>query len=217
MKVIYVLLRMIVWFTSSIWFMSYCYSGELSESASTIGLVEKARHTTVVTRIKAALLDRKDISSRHIRVKYDGKTVAIAGFVKNKKNIKLIEDIAGKQDESADVKTFLAFAKKLDTVAPYKTRIGEQASDAEIWVKVYASLSSPAARGLLENVDVQAVDVRHGNVYVFLILDKPVEKIDITPHVITITGVVKVFTYKVKAYAEGNATSQVDDETAIKD
>jgi osmotically-inducible protein OsmY len=152
-------------------------------------LVEKARQGAVVAQVKAALMDRKDIRSRYIRVRYDGKRIQLAGFVKDAKQGKQVAEIAKQQEASASVVTFWSYEKDLEDRDPYKTHVGEQASDAEIWVKVRAALCSPAAKTILQHADVQAVDVRHGKVRVFLIVDGPPEDIDLSPHIKPIHGV----------------------------
>lgn len=166
------------------------------------GLVEKARHGAVVAQIKAALMDRKDIRSRYIRVRYDGKTIHLAGFVKDKKQGETVAEIAGKQDESATVTTFWSYEEDLEERDPYLTRVGEQASDARIWADVQEWLRSPAAKGLLAHADVQTVDVRRGKVRVFLILDGPPSDLDISPHVVTIPGVKELSCRTVKTYEQ---------------
>ena len=179
----------------------------LSTMAST--WVEKARHGAVVAQVKAALMDRKDIRTRYIRVRYDGRTRHLAGFVTDKKQGEQIAEIAQRQQEHAVLVTFWSYQNDLEDRDPYKTRMGEQASDAEIWAKVRASLFSPAAKGLLEHADVQAVDVRHGKVRVFLILDGPPEDLDITPYVKPIPGVKEVEVLKMKAYEPAVHLSQL--------
>lgn len=175
-----------------------------SLSSAAQSLVEKARQGAVVAQVKAALMDRKDIRSRYIRVRYDGKTFNLAGFVADKKQGELVAEIAKRHDEKASVVTFWSYEKDLEERDPYRTRVGEQASDAEIWAKVRASLCSPAAQAVLKNADVQAVDVRHGKVRVFLILDGPPEDLDIAPYVKPISGVAEVDVLKVKTYDPGS-------------
>jgi hypothetical protein len=174
-------------------------------SAFASNIVESARQQAVIAQVKAALMDRKDIRSRYIRVSYDGTTIQLAGFVKDHKQGEKVAGIAKRQEESAVVETFWSYEKDLEERAPYKTRLGEQAADAELWVKVRASLCGPDVRGILKNAEVQAVDVRHGKVRVFLILDGPPDDIDISPHVTTISGVKDFSSRTVKAYVGKNA------------
>ena len=181
---------------------------EESFSSVASNIVEKARQGAVVAQVKAALMDRKDIRSRYIRVRYDGKTIQLAGFVQDKKQGELVVEIAKRQEEKAEVVTFWSYEKDLEERDPYKTRVGEQATDAETWAKVRASLCSPAAKGVLEHSDVQVVDVRHGKVRVFLILDGPPEDIDITPYVKPIPGVADVSCRTVKTYSEAQPASE---------
>lgn len=169
-------------------------------SSKAAGLVEIAKQGAVVAQIKAALMDRKDIRSRYIRVRYDGKTIQLAGFVKDAKQGELVAEIAKRQEDAADVAAFWTYEKELEERDPYKTRVSEQASDAEIWAKVRTSLFSPAAKAVLERADVQAVDVRHGKVRVFLILDGPPDDMDITLFVKPISGVSEALAFKVKTY-----------------
>lgn len=183
----------------------------LSSAASSF--VEKARQGAVIAQVKAALMDRKDIRSRYIRVQYDGKTIHLAGFVTDKKQGELVAEIAKRQDGNATVTASWSYEKDLEERDPYKTRVGEQAADAEIWAKVRTSLCSPAAQGVLKNADVQAVDVRHGKVRVFVILDGPPEDLDLTPYVKPISGVTDVAVLKVKTYDPGSVPeAQANDE-----
>lgn len=173
---------------------------EDSISSVASNIVEKARQGAVVAQVKAALMDRKDIRSRYMRVRYDGKTIQLAGFVRDEKQGDLVVEIAKRQEEKAEVVTFWSYEKDLEERDPYKTRVGEQAADAEVWAKVRGSLCSPAAKAVLEHADVQVVDVRHGKVRVFMILDGPPEDIDITPYVKPIPGVVDVSFRTVKTF-----------------
>jgi hypothetical protein len=152
-------------------------------------LVQKVRQGVVVARIAAALIDRKDLHSRYIRVRYDGRKIQLAGFLANESQSKLVEQIAETHGGSTTVTTHWSYEKDLEKRDPYMTQLSEQAIDAKIWANVHASLRSPAARGLLASADVLAVDVRHGKVRVFLVLDGPPDNIDISPHVVTIPGV----------------------------
>jgi osmotically-inducible protein OsmY len=189
-------------------FITVCVTSSRAEDSLSLAassLVEKARQGAVVAQVKAALMDRKDIRSRYIRVRYDGKTIHLAGFVRDKEQGELVEEIAKRQDENATVTSFWSYEQDLEERDPYKTRVGEQAADAETWVRVRVSLRSPAAQGMLENVDVQTVDVRRGKVRVFVILDGPPEDVDITPHVKSISGVTEVEVLKVKAYKPSSA------------
>jgi osmotically-inducible protein OsmY len=174
--------------------------GTLSSKAA--DLVEIAKQGAVVAQIKAALMDRKDIRSRYIRVRYDGKTIQLAGFVKDAKQGELVAELAKRQEDSAEVATFWAYEQELEERDAYTTRVGEQVSDAEIWAKVRASLFSPVAKAVLEQANVQAVDVRHGKVRVFLILDGPPEDIDISPYVKPIHDVVEVTCRIVKTFGD---------------
>ena len=67
---------------------------EESFSSVASNIVEKARQGAVVAQVKAALMDRKDIRSRYIRVRYDGKTIQLAGLVQDKKQGELVVEIA---------------------------------------------------------------------------------------------------------------------------
>jgi len=155
-------------------------------------ILEWGRQEVITSRIRAALADRKDIRSRYIRVRYDGETVQLAGFATNATQAVTAEGIARRVAPGAVVQEFWTFEPDLEEQDAYMTRIGEQAADAEIWARVQIALRSPAVRPLLANVDVQAVDVRHGKVRIYLILDKAGAEIDLAPHLRSIPGVTKV-------------------------
>lgn len=57
---------------------------------------EEGRNVLVIGKIKAAYADRKDIPGRLIRVRYDGKTLQLAGFVPSKEVGDAAERIARK-------------------------------------------------------------------------------------------------------------------------
>lgn len=171
-----------------------------SGSSWVSNLAEKARQGAVFGKIKAALLDRKDIASRYIRINYDGTTVQLAGFVQNEQQGKEVAAIVQQQATNAVIRAFWVYEEQLEAKDPYKTHVGEQAADAELWTKVKASLCSPAAQGVLAHADVQAVDVHLGVVRVFLILDAPPDNPDIAPYVKPIPGVAGLECRIVKTY-----------------
>lgn len=152
-------------------------------------LLEQGRQELLAARIRTTLADRKDLRSRYIRVRFDGKTVHLAGFVTNTTQSLTAEDIARRIAPDAAVVGFWAFEPDLDERDAYMTRVGEQAADAEIWARVQVALRSPTVRSLLTDADVQAVDVRHGNVRLYLIADTPDGLIDLAPHIRPIPGV----------------------------
>ena len=67
-------------------------------------------------------------------------------------------------------------------------------------------MCSPAAKELLKHADLQAVDVRHGKVRVFLIVDALPLEIDISQHVKTIAGVADFSSRTVQAFPENDET-----------
>lgn len=163
-------------------------------------LAEMARRGLVVVQIRAALMDRKDIRSRYIRVRFDGKTIELAGFVKNLQQGKQVVEIAQAQESEAEVKAYWLYEEDLEEHDPYKTRVQEQKKDAEIWLKIQLSLCSPAGSATLGNSKVQAVDVRKGEVRVFLILDSPQEDLDITPFIKPLYGVTKITVFTLETF-----------------
>jgi len=191
--------RVLRYATFSLAISNHCVADDSFTKVAS-NLVEKARQGAVVAQVKAALMDRKEIRSRYIRVRYDGKTIQLAGFVKDAQQGEQVVEIAKRQDVSASVVTFWSYEKALEDRDPYKTHVGEQASDAEIWVKVRASLYSLAAKTAVQSADVQAIDVRHGKVRVFLILDGPPEEVDLSPYVKAIPGVTDFICTTVKAF-----------------
>jgi len=160
-----------------------------SLSAKAGSLIERARQGAVIAQVKAALMDRKDVRSRYIRVQYDGRTMQLAGFVRDEKQGREVAAIAQRQQEDAVLETHWTYEKQLEDRDPYRTRVREQAGDADTWVRVRASLFSPSARGALENADLQAVDIRHGHVRVFLIVDAAPVTRNLAPYIKTIEGV----------------------------
>ena len=155
-------------------------------------IVQRSRQEIASARIRAALADRRDIRSRYIRVRCDGETVDLAGFVTDTAQAATAEEIARRVASDAVVHGFWAFEPDLDERDAYMTRIGEQAADAKIWARVQVALRGPDVRPLLADADVQAVVIRHGKVRVYLILDKAGIEIDLVPHLRSITGVTDV-------------------------
>jgi len=156
----------------------------------------EAARLTVIGSIRAKIMDRKDIKSRYIRVRFDGKTLQLAGFVQSTNIAADVEQIARTVVQTGTIETYWKIEKTLKEHEPYKTHVEEQAADFAIWAKVKASLASPDVRPLLKNTDVQAVDVDHGNVIVYLIAAAPTGEASLDPHIQDISGV-KSLSYRV--------------------
>ena len=150
---------------------------------------QEAKRLAVIGQIRATLIDRKDVKSRYVRVRFDGKNLQLAGFVQSTNMIAIIEQAAREVAKPERVETFWAIQDNLQDHDPYKTFVEEQTSDFGIWLKVKASLASPDVRPLLKNAVVQAVDVDHGKVTLYLIVDAPPAEIDLAPHIKGISGV----------------------------
>ena len=165
-------------------------------------LMDHGRQELTVLRIRAALADRKDIRARYIRVRHDGKAVNLAGFVKDPAQSSEAEKIARTIAAGSEVRGFWAYEPDLDERDAYMTRIGEQATDAEIWARIQVALRGPPVRHLLADADIQAVDVRHGKVRVLLIAESPEGLVDLAPHLTPVQGVAEVSQSTVKAFTE---------------
>ncbi len=161
----------------------------------------EAKRLAVIGEIRARLVDRKDIKERYVRVRFDGKTLQLAAFVQSTNVAAEIETIARGVAKPEKLETYWSVIDGLRDRDPYKTYVGEQASDAGIWIKVKASLANTDVRPSLTNVHVQAVDVDHGNVTVYLIEDAPTEGIDLSPHIKNIDGVTNYQSRELKAFA----------------
>lgn len=164
-------------------------------------MLTRSRYEMIAVRIRASFADRKDIRSRYIRVRFDGQTVQLAGFVKDAAQAATAEAIARKIAPGASIIGFWQFESDLDEREAYMTRIAEQAADAEIWARIQVTLRSPAIRPILADADIQAVDVRHGKVRLFVIAESERGIIDLTPYLSSTAGVAEVSQSTVKAYA----------------
>ncbi len=172
---------------------------------------EETRRLTTITEIRARMADRKNIASRYIRVRYDGENLQLAGFVTAAAQANQVESLVRGMAPDADVTGFWSFEPDLDEQDAYMTRIGEQATDAEIWARIQVALRGAAVRPLLADADVQAVDVRHGKVRVYLILDKAGIEVDLAPHFRSIPGVTDVSIRTVTATLLKSAASSIDE------
>ncbi|HMP75070.1 MAG TPA: BON domain-containing protein [Kiritimatiellia bacterium] len=139
-------------------------------------------------RIKAAFADRKDISGRLIRVRYDGEVVQLAGFVPDRAAADAAEALAGEIAKPARVVGFWVEDSTIGTEEPYKTHVGEQRDDAVIKARVLLSLKSPAVTPQFKAADVVYVQVTQGAVVVYLVADEP-SSFDLDPYVAPIEGV----------------------------
>lgn len=177
-------------------------SGARGEEPLADRLLDRGRQEMTILRIRAALADRKDIRSRYIRVQHDGNVITLAGFVKNAAQGILTEGIARRIAPAAEIRGFWSYDPDLDERDAYMTRIREQAADAEIWTRVQMAIRAPAIRALLAAADIQAVDVRHGKVRVYVIADSPKGLVDLAPHLRPIQGVVEVSQRTVRTYSD---------------
>jgi len=160
----------------------------------------EAHRLAVLGEIKAFLLDHKDIKSRYIRVHFNGQTLQIAGFAPDTNTTATVERIAKTIAAPDATKVYWSVTDGLQAGEPYATYVEERASDLAVWAKVKAALASPDIRALLKHADVQAVDVNHGAVVVYLITDAPPYEIDISAHVTRIAGVRNYRCQVLKAY-----------------
>lgn len=160
----------------------------------------EAHRLAVLGEIKASLLDHKDIKSRYIRVHFNGQTLEIAGFAPDTNTTAAVERIAKTIAAPEATKVFWSVTDGLQAGEPYATYVEERAADLGVWAKVKASLASPHVRALLKHADVQAVDVNHGAVVVYLIADAPPIDIDLATHVTGISGVKSYKCQVLRAY-----------------
>ncbi len=171
----------------------------------------RGQHELTAARIRSALADRKDIRSRYIRVRYDGETIHLAGFAKDAEQAAEVERIVHSIVPEAGRQSFWSFEPDLDERDAYMTRIGEQAADAEIWARIQVTLRGPAVRALLAEADVQAVDVRHGKVRIFLIAESTKGLVDLAPHLNPIQGIIDVSQRTVNAFNEPIKEDEIHD------
>ena len=162
-------------------------------------LVE-AHRLKVVGLIKAILIDRKDIKARYVRVRYDGAVVCLDGFVSNKTVAAEIESMASRVAKTEKIVSHWLISESLQDDDPYKTHIGEQSEDAVTWVRVRSALASESVREVLKVTEVQAVDLRHGRVTLYLIADAPTAEFDFESHLKSVPGVVSTTVQVVKTY-----------------
>ncbi len=161
---------------------------------------EEGSRALTITKIKTAYADRRNIPGRYIRVKFDGKTLQLAGFVPNKEvetsAVQVAKDIA--QPES--INTFLCIDESVPAKDSYNTFLSEQSQDGILKVKVLTSLAGPAVRPQLKNADVVHVGVNHGNVIIYIVADVEPATFDLTPYVKPIPGVESVKVLVVRAF-----------------
>lgn len=85
----------------------------------------------------------------------------LAGCIRDEKQGREVATVAQRQQEDAVLETHWAYEKQLEDSDPYRTRVSKQAGDADLRVRVRASLCSPTARGTMGNADLQTLDGVH--------------------------------------------------------
>lgn len=144
--------------------------------------------------------DRKDIMARFIRVRFDGETVQLAGFVQSEDAAKNAAGIAARTARSEKVQTYLQVEASVTNVETYPTHVGEQSEDALTKALVLTSLASPDVKPQFRNAEIQHVTVAHGQVTVYIIADAPPAEFNLSPHVTPIDGVKGLTVHVDKAY-----------------
>ena len=158
------------------------------------------KHTLVLGRIMAAYADRKDIPGRYIRIRFDGTTLQLAGFVPSAEVAKDAEAIAVRIAKPEKKKVFWCIDASVTNPEPYRTHVGEQSEDALVKTRVVASLAAPDVRPQFRNAEIQHVEVNHGQVVVYIIADAPPAQFDLGPHISPIEGVRGYNTLVLNAY-----------------
>lgn len=142
-----------------------------------------------IGQIKAAFMDRKDIPGRYIRVRFDGKTLQLAGFAPSEDAAKTAEKIARDIAKPETVQTFWGYDAAITNRGAYTTFFGELAEDGALKAKVLASLSGPAVRPQFSHAEIIHVSVHHGDVAVYIVADAPPGTFELDPFVKPIAGV----------------------------
>lgn len=161
---------------------------------------EEGSRAFAIAKIKAAYADRKDIPGRYIRVRFDGKTLQLAGFVPNDEVGTNAIEIARNIAKPVHVQTFLTVDTSVPTKDAYMTYLGEQGRDQFLKAKVVASLAGPAVRPQLKHADVVHVGVDHGNVIIYIVADAEPVTFELDPYVKPIEGVQSMKVVVVKAF-----------------
>lgn len=191
--------------TVGAWLLSALYCAHAQDAVAGVSnawnkVKDEGKRAMVVGRVKAAFADRKDIPGRYIRVRFDGHTLQLAGFVPSKDIAKAAEDVARQVAQPESLQTFWSVEDSMLTAEPYKTYVGEQAQDAVVKGKVMTSLNSPDVRPQFATAEIVQVDVTRGKVVVYVIADAPPSEFDLDPHVKPISGVVDFRGKVLKAY-----------------
>lgn len=153
-------------------------------------LKEDGRRAFVAGKIKAAFADRKDIAGRFIRVRFDGETLHLAGFVPNKETARAAETLSCDIAKTDKISAHWETDPDLQGPVAYRTYVSEQTEDGLIKSKVLVSLAGPAVTPQLTGSEVLEVTVAHGKVVVYLVADAPLPRdFDLTPYIKPITGV----------------------------
>lgn len=161
---------------------------------------EEGSRALTIAKIKAAYADRKDIAGRYIRIRFDGKTLQLAGFVPNDDVGKNAIEIARNIAKPTSVQTYLTIDTSVPTKDAYMTYIGEQSRDQYLKAKVVASLAGPAVRPQLKHAEIVHVGVDHGNVIIYIVADAEPATFDLAPYVTPIEGVQSMKVAVVKTF-----------------
>ena len=162
-------------------------------------VMDDGAYALVVGKIKVAYADRKDIPGRLIRVRYDGTTVQLAGFVPSKDAGEEAARIAREIAKPEDVITHWTEDATIAADASYRTYVGEQTEDALLKAKVVASLNGPAVVPQFKKAEILHVQVARGAVVVYVVADEAT-KFDLDPYVKPIPGVTSLTIRVVNAF-----------------
>lgn len=158
---------------------------------------DEGARALVAAKVKAALVDRKDIPSRYIRIRFDGRALQLAGFVPNRQVAEDAEALARKVAEPVSLQAFWSFD---ETIGSGKTFIGERAGDLSLTAKVLASLHAPDVRPQFKHAEIVHVNVNDGKVTIYIVADAAPGTFDLAPHVLPIPGVTEVLCQIVKTF-----------------
>jgi hypothetical protein len=161
---------------------------------------EEGSRALTIAKIKAAYADRKDIAGRYIRIRFDGKTLQLAGFVPNGEVGSNAVEIAKAIANPKHVQTFLAIDTSVPIKDTYNTYLGDQSRDQYLKAKVLTSLAGPAVHPQLKHAEIVHVGVDHGNVIIYIVADAEPTTFELAPFVKPIEGVQSMKVIVVKTF-----------------
>lgn len=177
--------------------------------------VFKAVHRAKVhASIAAWILDRRDLESRFIRIRWlSDDALEVTGFVPTHSAATALRDATARYAAPATTRVNLMLTPEITNKANRNTWVSEAADDLIIHGRIATALLSPAARPWLSHASLQVIVVREGRTTICIIEDGPLpDRVRrLRPH-LAVPGVKELKIFVLENFDKSGASSEAGNQ-----